>query len=134
MANLIVTDNWKAYVLSQMILAANIEIGLFTNTAFTWNHATTIGDLTEVAWTGYARISSSGWSVPALDGSFDSYSNASAVTFTNGGATSVTVTGVFYFDSVSSNLVGGNVFTDPVVVSPAMSLSIVPELQTQSQF
>lgn len=107
---------------------------LYTNTP-TWDHATTIGDLTEAAWAGYARgtVGVSLWNVPTLNAGFQAVKMAAVMAvFNNGSGSSQTANGFFVIGFTTGTLYGGDEFVTPLVIPDSSEADFVPLLITDT--
>lgn len=97
------------------------------NGAVPTDPGTVWGDLTEVSYTGYARVPST-WLTTGIDGSGNVSVYAAPALFVNGGSTPVVVTGVAMVDEVSGTPTNTwMVFPlpTPVTIPPAGVLQVV---------
>lgn len=135
MAGLICSDGWKKNCLNLIIQGSSLEMGLYTSIEGSYNHATTIDDLTEPTFTDatYSRQPCSGFDSPTLDGLYDAVSQGNTCQWTNG-TDVVTIIGCFYYDVISNQLASGGPFSTPLALQPGMTLILPVSQQTQSQF
>jgi hypothetical protein len=136
MANQIATDLWKEQCCLYISANATLQIGLYTNSSYTWSHSSVYSDLTQpTGGTWYSLQTCSSWLTPALDGSNDAYINATAVSWTNTtSSTTYTIYGSFIYDSASGVLAWGQNWSAPLSFTPGMQITLPAQFQTQSQF
>jgi hypothetical protein len=121
MAKFVVTDEFKQFVLTYLTTNETIQMRLYTNTV-TWSHATVITDLIEPTWLSYSPLTVSSWGSPSLD------SNDEGI------IQGTTIHGAFYWIISEFVLLGGGAFASPITLNPGDQFTIIPTLQSQSQF
>lgn len=125
-----IVDSGKLLFLQQLNGSEPIEdidFCLYTN-AVTWEHDTDIADITEAAWTAYARARILSWELPTLNVFFQSVSlpTVTPIDFANGEATAQTAIGWFAVGHTSGVLLGGDPFSLPAAIDPGGSRNFAP--------
>jgi hypothetical protein len=123
-----------AQVLSGLSPPENLQFCLYTNSV-TWTHATVIGNLTEAAWTGYARVTVplAGWMLIGSDAALDIIYQATALAnFTNSTGSTVTANGFFVMGVTSGSLYGGYAFSTALAITAGQTVSTYPQLSVNT--
>lgn len=121
---LVATDAWNQVVLADLVLSGavlkdTLQVGLFTNN-LTINNQTTLSNLVEANFDGYARQSPGTWSglLANQDGSWSVNSELVAFSATDGTVPN-TIYGYFVHDTSSSStvLLFCELFSTPVQIA-----------------
>jgi hypothetical protein len=116
--------------LAGLIAREGFDFHLYTNPV-AWAHYTTLGDLTEAAWTSYApsTVPTTNWGSLAFDSNFDAVLQATVLTsFINGSGTTQTALGFFVTGSASGILYGGAAFSVPLAIGAGATVSSYSQL------
>jgi hypothetical protein len=134
MANVVYPDAGLIFMLQQ-IVASNLHLHIFTNNV-TPSDSTTLGGLTEAAWTGYALETLSSGSFVSLGvGAHVGTLAYPTVTFTNGSGSPVSAYGFYITDTANAILVSCGLFdAAPVSIAAGGTYSFIPTISDQSQY
>lgn len=112
--------------------ANGFDVGLFTNN-YSVVDGVTLSDLTEAAFSGYARVTLNNFSTPPTVSGHVASSVAGLALFSNTSGSAVDVYGYFIVDHTSSEfLLAENFPTPPVSIPAAGAIAIKPQLTLQN--
>jgi hypothetical protein len=134
----VVTTYGQPFLLNTLVTEWNgsgqLQMGLYTNPA-SLSDATTIGDLTEASYAGYARQTIASWAAPAPGPGAGFFTQAALVQFDNTSGGDITVYGYFVVDQTSGNLLWVQQdINAPVTIPNGFSYYVLPVLSAQSLF
>lgn len=111
------------------------EIKLFKNN-YTPVAGTTLANLTEADFSGYASVVLAGWTAAAIGAGGRAYSQADLVTFAhNGGVTANSIYGYWVVDSGGTLLWAERFATAPITMSGlGDSIVVIPQTADKSEF